>query len=106
MTQPATRILTVVEHWPGLRRGGQVVDLHGVAGEVLRRIGLDTQVRPPAPAGASFVTGGNRRLATVRAGRFGGDGRITELEVLRGRLAQVLLRRGEGRRGVPVRRPH
>ena len=113
MTQPATHILisgasiagnalahclhrygftvTVVERWPGLRPGGQAVDLRGVAKEVLRRIGLDAPVRAARTqtVGASFVTGGNRRLATIRADQFDGDGLITELEILRGDLAQV-----------------
>lgn len=38
--------VTVVERWPELRTGGQLVDLRGVFRVTLRRMGVDTQARP------------------------------------------------------------
>jgi 2-polyprenyl-6-methoxyphenol hydroxylase-like FAD-dependent oxidoreductase len=82
---------TVVERSPGLRPGGQAIDLRGVAKEVVRRMGLDEQVRAACTDtdGASVVTRNNRRLVTMRADQFGGDGLIAEIEILRGDLAEV-----------------
>ena len=82
---------TIVERAPGLRAGGQAIDLRGVAKEVVRRMGLDRQVRDACTDtdGMSVVTRNNRRLATVRADHFDGDGFIAEIEILRGDLSEV-----------------
>jgi 2-polyprenyl-6-methoxyphenol hydroxylase-like FAD-dependent oxidoreductase len=82
---------TVVERWPEMRPGGQAVDLRGVAKEVVRRMGLDEQVRAACTDtdGVSFVTRNNRRLVTMRADQFDGDGFIAEIEILRRDLAEV-----------------
>ena len=37
--------MTVLEQAPGLRPGGQAVDARGVAKEVIRRTGLEAEVR-------------------------------------------------------------
>lgn len=83
---------TVVESAPSLRPGGQAVDVRGVAKEVIKKMGLAEEVRAActSTAGLSFVNRTNRRLATVRAEHFGGDGPIAEIEILRGDLSQVL----------------
>ncbi|MEU6375452.1 FAD-dependent monooxygenase [Streptomyces sp. NPDC046909] len=83
--------VTVVERWPGLRPGGQAVDLRGVAKEAVRRIGLEEEVRAARTEtdGASFVTRSGRKVATLRADQFDGDGLIADLEILRGDLAEV-----------------
>ncbi|MEV7393552.1 MULTISPECIES: FAD-dependent monooxygenase [unclassified Streptomyces] len=83
--------VTVVERWGGLRPGGQAVDLRGVAKEAVRRMGIEEQVRAARTEtdGASFVTRAGRRVATLRADQFDGDGLIAETEILRGDLAQV-----------------
>src|SRR4051794_14525571 len=84
--------VTVVETSPGLRPGGQAVDARGVAKEVIRRMGLDAEVRAVCTdtAGAYRVDADGKVLETFRADENDGDGYISEIEVLRGDLAQVL----------------
>jgi 2-polyprenyl-6-methoxyphenol hydroxylase-like FAD-dependent oxidoreductase len=84
--------VTVVEQAPGLRPGGQAVDARGVAKEVIRRMGLDAEVRAVCTdtAGAYTVDADGNVLETYRAEDDGGDGYISEIEVLRGDLSQVL----------------
>lgn len=84
--------VTVVERAPGLRPGGQAVDVRGVAKEVLRRMGLDTAVRAARTEtiGAHTVDADGTVLETYRADDDGGDGFIAEIEILRGDLSRVL----------------
>ena len=84
--------VTVVEQAPGLRPGGQAVDARGVAKEVIRRMGLDAEVRAVCTdtAGAYTVDADGKVLETYRADENDGDGYISEIEVLRGDLSQVL----------------
>ena len=84
--------VTVVEQAPGLRPGGQAVDARGVAKEVIRRMGLDATVRAACTntAGAYSVDAEGNVLETYRAEDHDGDGYVSEIEILRGDLAQVL----------------
>ncbi|HEX8866750.1 MAG TPA: FAD-dependent monooxygenase, partial [Lentzea sp.] len=84
--------VTVVERAPGLRPGGQAVDARGVAREVIKRMGLDAEVRAACTdtAGAHTVDVDGNVLQTFSAEDDGGDGFIAEIEILRGDLAQVL----------------
>ncbi len=84
--------VTVVEQAPGLRPGGQAVDARGVAKEVIRRMGLDAKVRAVCTdtAGAYTVDADGNVLETYRAEDDGGDGYISEIEVLRGDFSPVL----------------
>jgi 2-polyprenyl-6-methoxyphenol hydroxylase-like FAD-dependent oxidoreductase len=84
--------VTVVERAPGLRPGGQAVDARGVTKEVIRRMGLDAAVRAARTetAGAHTVDADGNVLETFRADDDGGDGYISEIEILRGDLSQVL----------------
>jgi 2-polyprenyl-6-methoxyphenol hydroxylase-like FAD-dependent oxidoreductase len=84
--------VTVVERSPELRPGGQAVDARGVAREVIRRMGLDAAVRTACTdtAGAYTVDVDGNVLETYRADDHGGDGYISEIEILRGDLSQVL----------------
>jgi 2-polyprenyl-6-methoxyphenol hydroxylase-like FAD-dependent oxidoreductase len=84
--------VTVVERAPGLRPGGQAVDARGVTKEVIRRMGLDAAVRAARTetAGAYTVDAAGNVLETHRADDHGGDGYISEIEILRGDLSQVL----------------
>ena len=84
--------VTVVERAPGLRPGGQAVDARGVAKEVIRRMGLDSAVRAACTetAGAHTVDVDGNVLETFRADDEGGDGYISEIEILRGDLSRVL----------------
>ncbi|MBU2670476.1 FAD-dependent monooxygenase [Actinoplanes bogorensis] len=84
--------VTVVERAPELRPGGQAVDARGVAKEVIRRMGLDAPVRAARTdtAGAHNVDVDGNVLETFSAEDDGGDGYISEIEILRGDLSQVL----------------
>jgi 2-polyprenyl-6-methoxyphenol hydroxylase-like FAD-dependent oxidoreductase len=84
--------VTVVEQASGLRPGGQAVDARGVAKEVIRRMGLDAKVRAVCTdtAGAYTVDAHGNVLETYRADDDGGDGYISEIEVLRGDFSAVL----------------
>src|SRR5690349_18968558 len=84
--------VTVVERAPGLRPGGQAVDARGVTREVIRRMGLDAAVRAARTetAGASTVDVDGNVLETYRAEDDGGDGYISQIEILRGELSRVL----------------
>ena len=84
--------VTVVERSPELRPGGQAVDARGVTKEVIRRMGLDAAVRAARTetAGALTVDADGKVLETFRADQNDGDGYISEIEVLRGDLSQVL----------------
>src|SRR3954469_10062042 len=84
--------VTVVERAPELRPGGQAVDARGVAKEVIRRMGLDAAVRAARTetAGAYTVDVDGNVLETFRADDDGGDGYISEIEILRGDLSRVI----------------
>src|SRR3954471_21567750 len=84
--------VTVVERAPELRPGGQAVDARGVTREVIRRMGLDAAVRAACTetAGAYTVDVDGNVLETYRAEDHGGDGYISEIEILRGDLSRVL----------------
>src|SRR5215475_4610601 len=84
--------VTVVERAPELRPGGQAVDARGVTREVIRRMGLDAAVRAARTetAGAYTVDVDGNVLETYRADDDGGDGYISEIEILRGDLSRVL----------------
>src|SRR3954447_9059522 len=84
--------VTVVERTPELRPGGQAVDARGVARDVIRRMGLDAAVRAARTrtAGAYTVDVDGNVLETFRADDDGGDGYISEIEILRGDLSRVL----------------
>ena len=84
--------VTIVEQAPALRPGGQAVDARGVAKEVIQRMGLDAKVRAACTntAGAYRVDENGNVLETFRAEDDDGDGYISEIEILRGDLAQVL----------------
>ena len=84
--------VSVVEQAPVLRPGGQAVDARGVAKEVIRRMGLDAAVRAVCTdtTGAYVVDADGNILETHRADDNDGDGYISEIEILRGDLSQVL----------------
>ena len=84
--------VTVVERAPELRPGGQAVDARGVTRDVIQRMGLDAAVRAARTetAGAHTVDVDGNVLETHRADDHGGDGYITDIEILRGDLSRVL----------------
>jgi 2-polyprenyl-6-methoxyphenol hydroxylase-like FAD-dependent oxidoreductase len=85
--------VTVVESAPAPRPGGQTVDLRGAGRTVVERMGLMPAVRARCMAqeGVAYVDATGRHLAEMRVEDLGGDGIVSELEILRGDLAQVLL---------------
>jgi 2-polyprenyl-6-methoxyphenol hydroxylase-like FAD-dependent oxidoreductase len=83
---------TVVERAPAPRPGGQAVDLRGAGRTVVERMGLMTEVRAVAldQRGIAWVDDAGRIKARMTVADFGGEGIVSEIEVLRGDLAQVL----------------
>ncbi|GGJ79752.1 monooxygenase [Pilimelia anulata] len=83
---------TVVEVAPAPRRGGHAVDLRGVCREVVRRMGLlDAVLAARAPErGFAFVDAGGRHLVEMTVDDFGGKGIVSDIEILRGDLADLL----------------
>ncbi|GAA1332625.1 FAD-dependent monooxygenase [Pseudonocardia xinjiangensis] len=85
---------TVVERAPALRPGGQAVDLRGAGRTVVERMSLMDDVRAVAldQRGLAYVDGTGHIKARLGADAFGGEGIVSEIEVLRGDLAAVLHR--------------
>src|SRR6266511_835389 len=83
---------TVVEQAPSLRPGGQAVDVRGVAREVVERMGIMARVRAVRAdeRGLGFVDSAGRRVASMPAERFGGEGIVAEIEIMRGDLTRIL----------------
>jgi 2-polyprenyl-6-methoxyphenol hydroxylase-like FAD-dependent oxidoreductase len=83
---------TVVERAPAPRPGGQAVDLRGAGRTVVERMGLMGQIRAVVleQHGIAFVDASGRAKARMPADAFGGEGIVSEIEVLRGDLGQVL----------------
>jgi 2-polyprenyl-6-methoxyphenol hydroxylase-like FAD-dependent oxidoreductase len=84
---------TIVERAPRLRTGGQNVDLHGAGLEVIRRMGLEEQVRAayPGELRLEFVGPRGQVLARFPVGDASGMSLTSELEILRGDLAELLV---------------
>jgi 2-polyprenyl-6-methoxyphenol hydroxylase-like FAD-dependent oxidoreductase len=86
--------VTVVERAPGLREGGQTVDLRGAGRTVIERMGLTaaTDARLLRQRGFALVDARGRRRAEVPVTAFDGNGIVSSREILRGDLAAVLFR--------------
>jgi 2-polyprenyl-6-methoxyphenol hydroxylase-like FAD-dependent oxidoreductase len=86
--------VTVVERAPAPRPGGQTVDLRGAGRTVVSRMGLMEQVkaRTVDQRGLALVNAAGRVTAAMPEDAFGGEGIISEIEILRGDLADVLHR--------------
>jgi 2-polyprenyl-6-methoxyphenol hydroxylase-like FAD-dependent oxidoreductase len=82
----------VVEIGPGIRPGGQTVDLRGAGGEVVERMGLIDEMRDRAleQRGAAWVRSDGSRRAEMPVTAFDGNGLVSKLEILRGDLVDVL----------------
>jgi 2-polyprenyl-6-methoxyphenol hydroxylase-like FAD-dependent oxidoreductase len=83
---------TVVEVAPGLRPGGQTVDLRGAGRTVVERMGLMSAARALVvpQRGIAFVDEKGRHRAEMSVDALDGDGIVSEIEVLRGDLGQLL----------------
>ncbi|WP_436531248.1 FAD-dependent monooxygenase [Actinoplanes sp. HUAS TT8] len=86
--------VTVAEIAPGLRAGGQTVDLRGDSRDVLDRLGLldECLARLVPQRGVTWIDETGRRLAEMPVEAFGGHGLVSEEELLRTDLARVLHR--------------
>src|SRR4051794_17150378 len=86
--------VTVVERAPAPRPGGQAVDLRGAARTVADRMRLLDEIRAVSleQRGIAWVRADGTIAARMGADAFGGEGIVSEIEVLRGDLADVLLR--------------
>ncbi|MGK5637511.1 FAD-dependent monooxygenase [Streptomyces sp. URMC 126] len=84
--------VTVVEQAPAPRPGGQAVDLRGAGRTVVTRMGLMEQARALAldQRGFACVDASGRISARMTADSFGGEGIVSEIEILRGDLARLL----------------
>lgn len=83
---------TVVERAPAPRPGGQTVDLRGAGRTVVERMNLMDRMRAVSveQRGMAMIDGRGRVRARMPAELFGGEGIISEIELLRGDLADVL----------------
>jgi 2-polyprenyl-6-methoxyphenol hydroxylase-like FAD-dependent oxidoreductase len=90
--QAAGHDVTVVECAPAMRPGGQAVDLRGAGRTVIERMGLMDRVRSVAldQRGIAWVTASGRITARMPVDAFEGEGIVSEIEVLRDDLAEVL----------------
>jgi 2-polyprenyl-6-methoxyphenol hydroxylase-like FAD-dependent oxidoreductase len=82
---------TVVERAPAPRPGGQTVDLRGAARDVMDWLGWMDRVRTVSltQRGIACVDDRGRPTARMPTELFGGEGIVSELEVLRGDLSRV-----------------
>lgn len=86
--------VTIVEIAPEPRPGGQAVDLRGAGRTVIERMGLLERARDISldQAGISWVDERGRTRAAIRSEDFDGEGFISEVEILRGDLVDLLHR--------------
>ncbi|GAA0316631.1 FAD-dependent monooxygenase [Streptomyces polychromogenes] len=84
--------VTVVERAPQPRPGGQTVDLRGAGRTVIERMDLMGRARELSvdQRGLALVDSSGRTTARVPADAFGGEGIVSEIEILRGDLARLL----------------
>ncbi|ANP56609.1 2-polyprenyl-6-methoxyphenol hydroxylase-like FAD-dependent oxidoreductase [Streptomyces griseochromogenes] len=84
--------VTIVERAPAPRPGGQTVDLRGAGRTVIERMGLMDRARAESvdQRGLALVDAAGRTTARVPAESFGGEGIVSEIEILRGDLARLL----------------
>ncbi|MFI9366213.1 FAD-dependent monooxygenase [Kitasatospora sp. NPDC053057] len=89
---------TVVERAPGPRPGGQAVDLRGAGRTVIERMGLMDRARALCveQRGIALVDRRGRHTARMPVELFGGEGIVSEIEILRGDLADLLQEATDG----------
>ena len=83
---------TVVERAPGLRPGGQAVDIRGTAREVVERMGLSARIRARSVTerGMAYVAADGGVSCRMPVHAFDGEGIVAEIEIERGDLARLL----------------
>jgi 2-polyprenyl-6-methoxyphenol hydroxylase-like FAD-dependent oxidoreductase len=85
--------VTVIEIADGVRPGGQAVDIRGAGRIVMSRMGLLDRARALGlqQQGIADVDRRGRRRTEMTVEDFGGEGMISEIEILRGDLARLLV---------------
>jgi 2-polyprenyl-6-methoxyphenol hydroxylase-like FAD-dependent oxidoreductase len=91
LTRNGHRVV-VVESAPGIRPGGQTVDLRGAGAGVVQRMGLldEMKRRSMDQRGIAWVRSDGSRRAEMPVEAFDGNGVVSKLEILRGDLVDVL----------------
>ncbi|MFE7528060.1 FAD-dependent monooxygenase [Kitasatospora sp. NPDC057542] len=89
---------TVVERAPAPRPGGQAVDLRGAGRTVIERMGLMERARALCveQRGMALVDRRGRTTARIPVELFEGEGIVSEIEILRGDLADLLREATDG----------
>ncbi|WIM88504.1 FAD-dependent monooxygenase [Candidatus Mycobacterium wuenschmannii] len=84
---------TVVERFDRQRDEGHNVDVRGAAREVVRRMGIEDEIRAAntTEIGMRFVRSDGSPAASFPMAESGGDGPTAELEILRGELSRILI---------------
>lgn len=84
--------VVIVESAPGIRPGGQTVDLRGAGAQVVDRMRLHDAMRARALSqrGIAWVRSDGTRRAEMPVEAFDGNGLVSKLEILRGDLVDVL----------------
>lgn len=90
--------ITVLERAPAVRNQGQNVDIRGVGVALLQRLGIEQVVKASTTgeAGVQWVTSAGKVWAELGSANDGETGRhnpTSDIEILRGRMAQILWRR-------------
>ena len=91
---------TVIERFPARRDEGQNVDIRGAAREVVRRMGLEDEIRAAntTEKGTRFVRADGTAAASFPVNPSSGrDGPTAELEILRGELSRIFIEHTTGR---------
>jgi 2-polyprenyl-6-methoxyphenol hydroxylase-like FAD-dependent oxidoreductase len=85
---------TIVERFPERRDEGHNIDVRGAAREVVRRMGIDDDIRAAntTEVGMRFVNADGSPAASFPMNSSGGsEGLTAELEILRGELSRILI---------------
>lgn len=83
---------TLIERAPILRKGGYKIDIRGVALEVVKRMGIHSDIFAARTdiRGASFVDSAGRQIVEMSGNDFGLRSN-EDLEIVRGDLCQILM---------------
>ncbi|KAE9405792.1 oxidoreductase [Gymnopus androsaceus JB14] len=90
--------ITILERSPALRVDGQNIDVRGTGVTIIRKLGLEAAVRASTTGeeGVQFVDRDNRIWAAFPADKSGKVSTPTsDIEILRGRLSELLWRRSK-----------
>lgn len=97
--------VTVIERSTDRTRTGQGIDIQGPALEVMRKMGLEAEIRSKTTGETGFAICGDDGEAIAGWGREGSGGTILtqEIEIMRGELANILTNAAEKVGGVSFR---